>query len=296
MVPAGDIRIGISGWTYPPWRGGFYPKGLPQRAELAHAARVFRTIEINGTFYGLQRPATFARWAEATPDGFVFAVKAPRFITHDSGLVEPETPIANFLASGVLRLGDRLGPILWQFPPGFRFEPELFAAFLALLPQDGAAALALAERHDAHVGEHTWLAADGIGRIRHAVEIRHESFCTPDFVALLRRHRVALVAADAPRWPALFDLTTDFAYCRLHGGKLLYRSSYDGASLDRWAARLQAWSQGLPMTDGGFIAPGGDPAPMPRDVYLYFDNTMQQAAPVDALALVDRLQPAQATG
>jgi uncharacterized protein YecE (DUF72 family) len=189
-----------------------------------------------------------------------------------------------------------LGPILWQFPPGFRFEPERFATFLALLPKDGPAALALAERHDAHVREHTWLAADGIGRIRHAVEIRHESFCTPDFVALLRRHGVALVTADAPRWPALFDLTADFAYCRLHGGKQLYRSSYDPAALDRWAARLQAWSHGLPMTDGRFIAPAAETDLQPRDVYLYFDNTMEQAAPVDALALIDRLQPAEATG
>lgn len=290
----GEIRIGISGWTYPPWRGGFYPKGLPQRAELAHAARVFRSIEINGTFYGLQKPATFARWAEVTPEGFVFAVKAPRFITHDTGLIDPEIPIANFLASGLLRLGDRLGPILWQFPPSFRFEAERFAAFLALLPQDGRAALALAKRHDGHVGEHSWLAAHGIGRIRHAVEIRHESFCTESFVDLLRHYGVALVAADAPRWPAVFDRTADFAYCRLHGGEQLYRSSYGPTALDRWAARLQAWSHGLPMTDGRFIAPGSGPAPAPRDVYLYFDNTMQQAAPVDALALIDRLQAEEA--
>ena len=289
LATGGDIRIGISGWTYPPWRGGFYPKGLPQRAELAHAARIFRSIEINGTFYGLQKPATFARWAEATPEGFLFAVKAPRFITHESGLVEAGQPIANFLASGVLRLGDRLGPILWQFPAGFRFEPERFAAFLALLPRDGRVALALAEQHDAHVAGRTWLAADGIGRIRHAVEIRHPSFCTPAFPALLARHDVALVTSDAPNWPGFMDATADFAYCRLHGDRRLYRSSYDAASLDRWAARLRAWSQGRPMTDGRFIAADAQLAAQPRDVFLYFDNTMEQAAPVDALALIGRL-------
>ncbi|HEY4249733.1 MAG TPA: DUF72 domain-containing protein, partial [Roseomonas sp.] len=178
MTP-GRIRIGISGWTYASWRGVFYPKGLPQRQELAYAARQFPALEINGTFYGLQRPESFARWDAETPDGFVFAIKASRYITHMRRLREVETPLANFFASGLLRLGAKLGPILWQFPPRMAFDPERFRSFLALLPRDTDQALALARRHDARLAGRAWLTCAVRQPLRHAVEIRHDSFRTP---------------------------------------------------------------------------------------------------------------------
>jgi uncharacterized protein YecE (DUF72 family) len=285
----GTIRIGISGWTYPPWRGAFYPAKHPQKRELAYASSIFRSIEINGTFYGLQRPASFARWDEETPAGFVFAVKAPRFITHIRRLVEPAVPLANFLASGLLRLGPKLGPILWQFPPSFRFDAALLEQFLALLPHDTEAAAQCARRHDGHLKAGVWLETDAARPLRHAVEIRHESFRSPAFIDLLRRYRVALVCADTVEWPRLMDLTADFVYCRLHGSEELYRSGYDDAALDRWAARARAWSEGRPMQDGDFAGEGPGEA-RPRDVYLYFDNTDKLRAPDDARSLMRRLR------
>ncbi|SHO66847.1 Uncharacterized conserved protein YecE, DUF72 family [Pseudoxanthobacter soli DSM 19599] len=284
----GDIRIGISGWTYAPWRGAFYPRGLPRKRELAHAARTFRAIEINGTFYGLQTPDIFARWVDETPDDFMFAVKAPRFMTHIKRLREPEVPLANFLASGVLRLGGKLGPILWQLPPSLAFEPDVLEAFLAALPHDGAAAAERAKRHDDHLKARAWLQADSGLRLRHALEIRHDSFVVPAFVEMLRRHGVALVCADTVEWPRLMDVTADFVYCRLHGSEELYRSGYKGEALDRWAKRVRAWSEGAPPEDGRFAAP--DPAkPGPRDVFFFFDNTDKLRAPEDARALMERL-------
>lgn len=284
----GTIRIGISGWSYPPWRGDFYPKGLPQKRELAYAAALFPSVEVNGTFYGLQTPASFARWADEAPADFVFAVKAPRFITHILRLRDIETPLANFMASGVLRLGPRLGPILWQVPPGFRFEPESFGAFLALLPQDGGQAEACAHRHDDHLKARGWLTAEGVGRLRHAVEVRHESFRDPAFVDLLKRHGVALVSADAVAWPLFTDLTADFAYIRLHGSEELYASGYDDAALDRWAGLIAAWAEGRDAGRENRVVPAL-PDGRPRDVYVYFDNTMKPRAPRDALALMKRL-------
>ncbi len=284
---AADIRIGISGWTYAPWRGSFYPKGLPQKAELRHAAEQFRSIEINGTFYGLQKPASFARWAEETPEGFVFAVKAPRFITHVRRLRDPAAPLANFLASGLLRLGAKLGPVLWQFPPTFRFEPALMESFLILLPHDTEAAAGQARRHYARIKE-SWARIDVVRPLRHAIEIRHESFRDPAFVDLLRKYGVALVCADTVAWPRLMDLTADFVYCRLHGSQELYRSGYDDAALDRWAARVRAWAGGTPMRDGDF-AGTPDVRAAPRDVFLYFDNTDKLRAPDDAAALIRKV-------
>jgi uncharacterized protein YecE (DUF72 family) len=283
----GQVRVGTSGWTYPPWRGCFFPKGLPQRQELAYAGSVFRAIEINGTFYGLQKPDSFARWAEATPDDFSFAVKAPRFITHILRLREAEIPLANFFASGVLRLGAKLGPILWQFPPSFSFDPVQMQAFLALLPQDTEAAAALAARHDGHLKGRAWLKTDRRRPLRHAVEIRHESFRDADFIDLLRAHDIALVCADTVEWPLLMDLTSDFVYCRLHGSEELYRSGYDDAALDRWAARVRAWAEGRRMRDGEFAGPQTRRSP-PRDVFLFFDNTDKLRAPDDARALMQR--------
>ncbi len=286
----GRIRIGISGWTYAPWRGAFYPQGLPQKQELAYASRQLTSIEVNGTFYGLQKPESFARWAEETPEDFVFSVKAPRYITHILRLREPMAAVANFLASGPLRLGQKLGPILWQFPPSFRFDdPARIEAFLALLPHDTEAAAALARRHEARLDGRSWTEIDAVRPLRHAMEIRHESFAAPAFAAMLRRNRVALVCADTVAWPRLMDLTADFAYCRLHGETELYRSRYTGTALDEWAARVAAWSEGRDAPQGRLAGrtPG---APRKRDVFVYFDNTDKKQAPGDANRLRSRLE------
>lgn len=199
-----SIHIGISGWRYAPWRGDFYPKGLRQKDELAFASRAVSSIEINGSFYALQRPASYQAWYEQTPPGFVFSVKAPRFITHVRRLREVEGPLANFLASGVLGLREKLGPMLWQFPPSFRFDAALMEAFFAQLPHDSAAALTLARRHEDRMDGRTLLEIDQPRRLRHAIEIRHDSFIDEAFIELLRRHEVALVVADtAGKWPYL---------------------------------------------------------------------------------------------
>lgn len=283
------IRIGISGWIYPSWRGSFYPRGLPQRRELEYASQVFSSIEINGTFYALKPPDSFQRWRATTPADFVFAVKGGRFITHMKRLQNVETPLANFFASGVLALGPKLGPILWQLPARFAFDSDRIARFLTLLPRDTAAAARLAARHDRRV-ERTgvWLRADAKRPLRHALEVRHESFRTPDFITLLRRCGVALVVSDAPDWPRLEDVTADFVYLRLHGDQRLYESGYDGRTLDSWARRIAAWAAGRPPGGAKLIGP-----PIadrkPRDVYAYFDNDAKIRAPGDAQALARRL-------
>jgi uncharacterized protein YecE (DUF72 family) len=284
----GDIRIGVSGWTCAPWRGNFYPEGLRQKDELSFAARSFSALEINGTFYGMQTPASFIGWAAASPPGFVFAVKGPRFITHMLRGRGAETALANFFASGPLALGDRLGPLLWQFPERFRFEPAQLEAFLSLLPRTGEAAARLAEKHDHRLRAPAFLPMPLDFRLRHAIEIRSESFRDAAFIALLRRYDIALVCADTVSWPLLMDLTADFVYCRLHGSTELYRSGYTAEELDRWAARVEAWSRGEAMTDGNFVtAPVEDGKR--RDVFLFFDNTDKLKAPGDARALMRRL-------
>jgi uncharacterized protein YecE (DUF72 family) len=290
MSGVGMVRIGISGWTYGGWRGTFYPKGLPHAGELAYASREVETIEINGTFYGLQRPDAFARWYDETPEGFLFAVKAPRFVTHIRRLREIETPLANFFASGVLRLEEKLGPVLWQFPASFRFSAERLDHFFALLPRDTEAAAALAQQHSEWLAGRAWTQTGHRRPLRHAIEIRHESFLDPAFVALLRRHRVALVFADSVEWPYAEDITTDFVYLRLHGSKELYASGYSDEALDHWAARIQLWAQGLEPNDTRLIT--SDPAPAAtavRDAYVYFDNDAKVRAPVDARSLRARL-------
>ncbi len=218
-----DVRIGISGWTYTPWRGDFYPETLAQKHELAYASRRFNSIEINGTHYSLQRPSSFAIWDAATPDHFVFAIKGSRYITHMLKLRDVEAPLANFFASGPLRLGPKLGPILWQFPERFGFDADRLERFFQLLPRTGSEAARLAALHDGRMKHGVFLEPNGVGEIRHAVEIRSETFCHPAFIALLRKHQIALVCADTVRWPLLMDLTTDFVYCRLHGNAKLYQ-------------------------------------------------------------------------
>ena len=283
MARAGRVRIGISGWRYAPWRGKFYPKGLRQKDELGYAASKFSTVEINGTFYALQSPESFHRWAEATPDDFIFAVKGPRFITHMLKLTRSEQPLANFFANGVLALGPKLGPILWQLPPTFHFNPEKLEAFFQQLPRDTAAAADLARGHDHRVAGRTALDIDRKRRLRHALEIRHDSFRTPDFIALLRKHGIALVCADTVEWPLLMDLTADFVYCRLHGSEELYTSGYDDRALKRWAGRVAAWAKGTePKEPLGVAAEPARKRAGGRDVYVYFDNDAKVRAPVDA--------------
>lgn len=293
---AGTTRIGISGWTYAAWRGVFYPKGLPRKQELAYAGQQFRSVEINGTFYGLQRPESFARWRAETPDGFVFAIKGSRYITHMRRLRDIETPLANFLASGLLRLGPKLGPILWQFPPGMRFDPGLFRDFLALLPRDTRRAAAMARRHDARLEERAAVDCEVDQPLRHAIEIRHESFRDGGFIDLLREHGAALVTADTVDWPLLMDLTADFVYCRLHGSEQLYASGYGPRALDRWAERIRAWARGGEPADAERVLGPTRRRASGRDVYLYFDNDAKVRAPADAAALIRRLEAAPRAG
>jgi uncharacterized protein YecE (DUF72 family) len=292
MAGKGDIRIGISGWTYGGWRGRFYPEGLTHKRELAYAAGILGSIEINGTFYSLQRPDSFARWAAEVPDDFVFAVKGSRYITHMLRLKDCEKPLANFLASGVLRLGPKLGPILWQFPASFRYDRERIEPFLALLPRDTEAAAMLAHRHDQRVSGRSWLRTDAKRPLRHAIEVRHDSFADPGFIALLRAHNAALVASDAVDWPLFADATADFAYCRLHGSEELYTSGYDDEALDRWAARVRAWAEGREPKDMKQIAKRAAPR-RPRDVFVFFDNDAKVRAPFDAQGLMARLGQAK---
>ena len=292
------IRIGISGWRYAPWRGVFYPGSLPHSAELGYASRIFSTVEINGSFYSLQRPATYALWHRQTPPGFVFALKGGRYITHMLKLRNIERPLANFFASGVLNLREKLGPVLWQFPPAMRFDAERFESFFALLPSDTAAALALARRRDRWMKGRTRLAIDAARPLRHAIEVRDDSFRTPAFVDLLRRYQLALTVAEtAGRWPLLGDVTTDFVYIRLHGDKQLYTAGYGDRALERWAARIRSWEAGGAAEDVCCIVPRPVAAPARRDVFCYFDNTDGKLrAPVDARKLMGKLGLAKRPG
>jgi uncharacterized protein YecE (DUF72 family) len=286
----GTIRIGISGWRYEPWRGVFYPRKLAQHRELWHASRQFPSIEINGTFYSLQRPESFQRWHDETPGGFVFALKGSRFITHMRRLVDVERPLANYFASGIFNLDEKIGPFLWQFPPNFRYEPERLEAFFELLPRDLEAAAGLARKRDARVKGRARLAIGANRKLRHAIEVRHESFEDASFIALLRRQRIALVVADtAGKWPYLEDVTADFMYLRLHGDKEIYASGYSDAALDRWAARIQAWASGSEPADARKVVDRPPPRRKSRDVYCYFDNDMKVKAPFDARRLMARL-------
>jgi uncharacterized protein YecE (DUF72 family) len=283
------IRIGISGWRYPGWRGTFYPTGLAQRRELEHVGGLLRTVEINGSFYSLQRPSSFRTWREATPPGFVFAVKGSRFITHMKKLRDPEAGLANFLASGVLALGPKLGPLLWQFPGAWKLDAARFAAFLELLPRTTRQAAALAERHDERLAGRSWTQAEADLPLRHAFEVRHPSCFCAELAELLRAHNAALVLADtAGRWPYAEELTADFVYARLHGAEQLYASGYTDAQLDWWAARIRTWAGGGEAADARRITDATPPS-VRRDVYVYFDNDAKVHAPFDALRLAERL-------
>jgi uncharacterized protein YecE (DUF72 family) len=269
---AGDIRIGTSGWLYPPWRGVFYPPKLPHRKELAYLSSQLNTVEINGTFYSLQRPESFQSWYRQTPDDFRFAVKGARFITHMKKLNDVETPLANFFASGVLALGDKLGPILWQLPPNLGFNPERLAHFFQQLPRTTGEAAWLSRRHDERLKDRSFTTALTDQPLRHTLEVRHKSFETPAFPDLLREHAVGLVVADtAGKWPLLRDVTAEFVYVRLHGDVELYASGYTDEALDSWAAEIRTWSAaGL-------------------DVHVHFDNDMKVHAPFNAICLAEKL-------
>lgn len=287
----GDIRIGISGWRYAGWRGTFYPPKLAQRRELEYAAEKFRSVEINGSFYSMQRPSSYRRWAEDTPGDFVFAVKGPRFVTHMLKLRNAEQALANFFASGLLELGTKLGPVLWQFAPQMRFDEERFVSFFRQLPRThGELAKLALEHHPRFAGRVTTDRPRKVPArmpLRHCVEIRHESFATPRFIDLLRRHNIGLVVADTVEWPLLFDITADFVYVRLHGSEELYVSGYEDVALDEWADRVAAWATGCRAE--GECAHTKQARLQPRDVYVYFDNDAKVRAPFDALGLIAKV-------
>lgn len=283
------IEIGISGWTYDGWRGTFYPPKLPHHKELEFASHVLPTIEINGTFYSLQRPSSYARWYETTPDDFIFSVKANRYITHVKKLNDVELPLANFFASGVLNLREKLGPFLWQFPPSLGFDPDRWKRFLELLPEDFRGAAKLARKNELKK-DRTDFHVEKNHRLRHAVEVRHHSFLNPWFVDLLREHNVAVVFADtAGKWPYFEDVTSDFVYIRLHGEAELYVSGYDADSLDFWSKRIRAWKKGRQPADALTITPERPPV-IERDIFVYFDNDAKVRAPVDAQSLIRKVR------
>ncbi|HEY8276363.1 MAG TPA: DUF72 domain-containing protein [Methyloceanibacter sp.] len=259
-----EVRVGVGGWVYPPWRGTFYPKGLKQADELAFAAQHLTTIEINATHYRLQSRSSFRKWANTAPNGFVFSVKGPRLVTQQKVLAETGKFIERFLGSGLNELGDKLGPVLWQFSPFKRLDEEDFAKFLALLPRE----------------------LDGL-KLNHAVELRHKSFATPTFVALLRDSGIAPVYTDAEAWPSIADLSGDVVYARLQQGDDTLDAAYPAAELDAWAARAKNWAQGEAPKDLPLVAP--PPAPKPRDVFVYFIHEGKLKAPAAAMALIERL-------
>ncbi|MDR5777852.1 DUF72 domain-containing protein [Caballeronia sp. LZ065] len=262
---SGRIRVGIGGWTFEPWRGTFYPADLVQKRELEYASRALTSIEVNGTFYGSQKPASFIKWRDETPDDFVFSLKAPRYATNRRVLAEAGDTIERFFGSGVLELGSKLGPINWQFAATKQFDPEDFERFLELLPAkvDGRA-------------------------IRHAVEVRHESFCDPAFVALARKYRVAVVVAGDSKYPQIADVTAPFVYARIMGTTEKQAKGYAKAALDRWTARAQSWATGSAPDD---LQTFGKAAPKAaaRDVFLYVISGHKMHNPAAAMALIERL-------
>ncbi|MGN6370601.1 MAG: DUF72 domain-containing protein [Phycisphaerae bacterium] len=290
MPTTPDIRIGISGWRYKPWRGTFYPEDLPQKRELAYASRQLNSIEINGSFYSLQRPSSWKQWYTETPDNFLFSIKGGRYITHMRKLKDVEEPVANFFAQGLLALKEKLGPILWQFPPIFQFNPERLEPFFNLLPRDTKEAAKLAKKHTPFMKGRTWFEVAENHKLRHAIEIRHDSFKSPAFISLLRKHNIALVVADtAGKWPFMEDLTSDFVYVRLHGDEQLYVSGYTPDALDKWAARITAWLKGTEAKDAHHASDKPPKKRKSRDVHIYFDNDVKVRAPFDAMGLSQRV-------
>ena len=286
------IRIGISGWRYGPWRGKFYPPDLAQRQELEYASSMFPSIEIDGSFYSLQSPASWSQWQRNTPDNFQFAVKAPRLLTHVRRLRDIDKPLANFFASGLLQLGAKLGPLLWELPPNMHYDHARLEEFFKGLPRDSDQALELARhRETSRMKGRTALPLLPRHPIRHALEVRHDSFADRSFIALLRRHNIALVFADtAGQYPYAEDVTADFLYLRLHGGTDLYAGGYSPDALSWWASRITQWSQGGEPGDASKFCTLRPRKRARRDIYCYFDNDAEVRAPFDALALSERVR------
>lgn len=275
-----ETRIGISGWKYKPWRSVFYPEGLPQRCELDYASRQFNSIEINSSFYSLQRPHSYKRWYEETPKDFRFSIKGNRYITHIRRLKNVRPLLANFFGSGVLHLKEKLGPILWQLPPSFRYDEDNLETFFRELPtswRDVKDLVSEADRIDPDLPR----VKSGV-MFRHAIEVRHDSFENPDFVSLARRYNVAIVFADtAGKWPYMEDITSDFIYLRLHGDIELYKSGYDESSLRWWANRIRIWQSGKEPRDAQTLS-FDSPQRRNRNAFIYFDNDVKVRAPFDA--------------
>ncbi|MBA0127720.1 DUF72 domain-containing protein [Haloechinothrix sp. YIM 98757] len=295
MIAVSEIRIGTSGWQYAEWRrGSFYPQGLVQRRELEYLAGQLGTVEINGTFYSLQRPESFRTWFEQTPEDFLFALKGGRFITHMKQLRNVESALANYFASGPLALGAKLGPIVWQLPPRMRFDADRLAGFFGQLPRTTGEAAEVAKSHDDKVKGEPHTSADADRPLRHALEVRHPSFATAECVELLREHGIGLVVADsAGQFPRLDDVTADFVYIRLHGERELYAGGYTDEALREWARLIEAWASGASPRTEHTVA--GEAAERPRDVYLYFDNDEAGYAPHDATRLASLVHTTRAT-
>jgi uncharacterized protein YecE (DUF72 family) len=267
MAKQGQIRVGIGGWTFEPWRGVFYPKGLSHAKELGYASQHLTSIEINGTFYSTQKPATFAKWRNETPEGFVFSVKGVRYATNRRVLAEAGDSVKRFLESGVTELGSRLGPILWQFAATKKFDEADFGKFLELLPSKL-----------------------GSTPLRHVVEPRHASFLTPAFIALLRQFSIPAVYAEHATYPAIPDPVGDFVYARLQKGKDDIATGYPPKALDQWAERAQAWAKGGVPKDLALVDAGKKAKAQPRDVFVYFIHEGKVRAPAAAMALIERLK------
>lgn len=289
MSQPGQIRIGMSGWRYDDWRGTFYPEDLPQRRELEFASRALNSIELNGTFYSTQRPKNFQDWSKETPEDFVFSVKGSQFITHIRKLENVQGALANFLAQGMLCMGKKLGPILWQLPPQTSYDPDRVESFFKLLPHSHKQAAAYARQRDEWMASRSWLDVEEDRPLRHAVEIRHKSFAKPEYIDLLRKYGVALVVADSVKWPVMMDTTADFVYCRLHGSEKVYPDGYTAEAIDTWARRMIAWSRGEEVTDGTRIHSEPGPKQDARDVFVYFDDDNKVRAPFDAMSLSKRI-------
>ena len=267
QIRSGQIYVGIGGWSFPPWRGAFYPEGLPQTRELAYAGERLTSIEVNGTFYRSQTPATFRKWASEVPAGFVFALKGPRFAVNRRVLKEAGDSIKRFLDSGVTELGDHLGPLLWQFAPTKKFDAADFGGFLELLP----------EKH-------------GRQALRHVIEVRHDSFRTPEFISLLQSFALPVVFTDHVKYPNIADLTGNFVYARLQRGKDDIPTAYPPKEIDAWAARLRRWAQGEAPDDLPCVEPASKTKSARRDVFAYVIHEGKIRAPAGAMALIERLQ------
>ncbi|MBL8591592.1 MAG: DUF72 domain-containing protein [Devosia sp.] len=281
---AGTIRLGTAGWVFEAWRKSYYPDGLKQKDELAYSSARLGNIEINATFYSHQKAASFENWASQTPDDFVFTVKAHQLVTHIKRLKDVELPLANFFASGVMALGKKLGPFCWQLPGNSKYDPDRMEAFLSLLPQTPEALVALAGKTD-YGKNPPYLDATGIIRVRHAIEVRHESFADPRFIAQLRAYNVALVVADTAEW-AYIDQTADFSYARLQGAP--GKESYALAEREVRAGWLKSWAEGKPVAGGPYVT-AAEASPPPRDVFAFFVSTDKEHAPDNARAVMAQL-------